>query len=161
MFPTALIFWPHGSEYPAVIIPVLIQHYAMLQRNLLYTGVTRGKRLVVLVEEGRRHRGAQRLGPAAVVEISGMAASGSTHPTTDRLGGLTAGRLTAPLTCFADPTTRSWSMIPSPISKWHPQNSLSSPVVDLDQPTFPRMGRPSSVAVWETVVGAKWIIGLW
>ena len=38
-----------GSEYPAVIIPVLIQHYAMLQRNLLYTGVTRGKRLVVLV----------------------------------------------------------------------------------------------------------------
>jgi ATP-dependent exoDNAse (exonuclease V) alpha subunit len=38
-----------GSEYPAVIIPVLTQHYAMLQRNLLYTGVTRGKKLVVLV----------------------------------------------------------------------------------------------------------------
>ena len=38
-----------GSEYPAVIIPTLTQHYAMLQRNLLYTGVTRGKRLVVLV----------------------------------------------------------------------------------------------------------------
>jgi hypothetical protein len=38
-----------GSEYPAVIIPVLTQHYAMLQRNLLYTGVTRGKRLVVLL----------------------------------------------------------------------------------------------------------------
>ncbi len=38
-----------GSEYPAVIIPVLTQHYAMLQRNLLYTGLTRGKRLVVLV----------------------------------------------------------------------------------------------------------------
>ena len=38
-----------GSEYPAVIIPMLTQHYAMLQRNLLYTGVTRGKRLVVLV----------------------------------------------------------------------------------------------------------------
>ena len=36
-------------EYPAVVIPVLTQHYAMLQRNLLYTGVTRGKRLVVLV----------------------------------------------------------------------------------------------------------------
>jgi exodeoxyribonuclease V alpha subunit len=33
----------------AIIIPVLTQHYAMLQRNLLYTGVTRGKRLVVLV----------------------------------------------------------------------------------------------------------------
>ena len=38
-----------GSEYPAVVIPPLTQHYAMLQRNLLYTGVTRGKRLVVLV----------------------------------------------------------------------------------------------------------------
>ena len=38
-----------GSEYPAVIIPVMTQHYPMLQRNLLYTGVTRGKRLVVLV----------------------------------------------------------------------------------------------------------------
>jgi exodeoxyribonuclease V alpha subunit len=38
-----------GSEYPAVIIPVLTQHYTMLRRNLLYTGVTRGKRLVILV----------------------------------------------------------------------------------------------------------------
>jgi exodeoxyribonuclease V alpha subunit len=38
-----------GSEYPAVVIPVLTKHYPMLQRNLLYTGVTRGKRLVVLV----------------------------------------------------------------------------------------------------------------
>jgi len=38
-----------GSEYPAVVIPIVTQHYAMPQRNLLYTGVTRGKRLVVLV----------------------------------------------------------------------------------------------------------------
>lgn len=38
-----------GSEYPAVVIPVMTQHYAMLQRNLLYTGITRGKKLVVLV----------------------------------------------------------------------------------------------------------------
>jgi exodeoxyribonuclease V alpha subunit len=38
-----------GSEYPAVVIPLMTQHYTMLQRNLLYTGVTRGKRLVVLV----------------------------------------------------------------------------------------------------------------
>jgi len=38
-----------GSEYPAVVIPLLIQHYAMLQRNLVYTGLTRGKQLVVLV----------------------------------------------------------------------------------------------------------------
>src|SRR6516164_7248764 len=38
-----------GSEYPAVVIPLSTQHYPMLQRNLVYTGVTRGKRLVVLV----------------------------------------------------------------------------------------------------------------
>ena len=38
-----------GSEYPAVVIPVMMQHYTMLARNLIYTGVTRGKRLVVLV----------------------------------------------------------------------------------------------------------------
>jgi exodeoxyribonuclease V alpha subunit len=68
----ATIHKSQGSEYPAVIIPVLTQHYAMLQRNLLYTGVTRGKRLVVLVgqkkaiaiggaggaKEGHRHCGA-------------------------------------------------------------------------------------------------------
>jgi exodeoxyribonuclease V alpha subunit len=40
-----------GSEYPAVVIPVTTQHYTMLARNLLYTGVTRGKRLVVLVAQ--------------------------------------------------------------------------------------------------------------
>jgi len=38
-----------GSEYPAVVIPLTTQHYPMLRRNLVYTGVTRGKRLVVLV----------------------------------------------------------------------------------------------------------------
>jgi exodeoxyribonuclease V alpha subunit len=38
-----------GSEYPAVVIPLHTQHYLLLQRNLLYTGITRGKQLVVLV----------------------------------------------------------------------------------------------------------------
>lgn len=38
-----------GSEYPAVVIPLHTQHYVMLQRNLLYTGVTRGRKLVALV----------------------------------------------------------------------------------------------------------------
>ncbi len=38
-----------GSEYPAVIVPLHTQHYLLLQRNLLYTSITRGKRLVVLV----------------------------------------------------------------------------------------------------------------
>ncbi len=40
-----------GSEYPAVVIPLLTQHYVLLQRNLVYTGVTRGKRLVILIGE--------------------------------------------------------------------------------------------------------------
>jgi exodeoxyribonuclease V alpha subunit len=38
-----------GSEYPAVVIPVLTQHYILLQRNLIYTAVTRGRKLVVMV----------------------------------------------------------------------------------------------------------------
>ena len=42
-----------GSEYPAVVLPLLMQHYVLLQRNLLYTGITRGKRLVVLVGESK------------------------------------------------------------------------------------------------------------
>ena len=37
-----------GSEYPCVVIPVATQHYMMLQRNLLYTAVTRAKKLVIL-----------------------------------------------------------------------------------------------------------------
>jgi len=38
-----------GSEYPAVVIPVLTQHFMLLQRNLIYTAVTRGRELVVMV----------------------------------------------------------------------------------------------------------------
>ena len=45
----ATIHKSQGSEYPAVVILVMTQHHVMLQRNLLYTGVTRGKLLVVLV----------------------------------------------------------------------------------------------------------------
>ena len=37
-----------GSEFPAVVIPLATQHYLLLQRNLLYTGITRGKKLVVV-----------------------------------------------------------------------------------------------------------------
>jgi len=42
-----------GSEYPAVVIPLATQHYTLLERNLLYTAVTRGKRLVVLIAQTR------------------------------------------------------------------------------------------------------------
>ncbi|KAF0119467.1 MAG: exodeoxyribonuclease V alpha subunit [Xanthobacteraceae bacterium] len=45
-----------GSEYPAVVIPVTTQHYAMLARNLIYTAVTRGRSLVVMVGETRALR---------------------------------------------------------------------------------------------------------
>jgi exodeoxyribonuclease V alpha subunit len=45
-----------GSEYPAVVIPILFQHYVLLQRNLIYTAVTRGKKLVVMVGSKRLWR---------------------------------------------------------------------------------------------------------
>ena len=53
-----------GSEYPAVVIPLTTQHYVMLARNLLYTAVTRGKRLVVLVGQRRALAIAVRNGAA-------------------------------------------------------------------------------------------------
>jgi exodeoxyribonuclease V alpha subunit len=55
-----------GSEYPVVVIPMTTQHYTMLARNLVYTGVTRGKQLVVLVGQRKalaiaiRNGGARR-----------------------------------------------------------------------------------------------------
>ncbi|MEO1336712.1 MAG: AAA family ATPase, partial [Myxococcota bacterium] len=45
-----------GSEYPAVVVPITTQHYVMLHRNLLYTAVTRGKRLVVLIGQKKALR---------------------------------------------------------------------------------------------------------
>lgn len=42
-----------GSEYPCVVIPMAMQHYTLLERNLLYTGVTRGKQMVVLVGQAK------------------------------------------------------------------------------------------------------------
>ena len=38
-----------GSEFPVVIMPIVSQHYVMLQRNLIYTGMTRAKKLLVLI----------------------------------------------------------------------------------------------------------------
>ena len=45
----ATVHKSQGCEYPVVIIPIHTQHYALLQRNLLYTAITRGRKLVVLV----------------------------------------------------------------------------------------------------------------
>ena len=38
-----------GSEYPIVVMPVLMSHYVMLQQNLIYTGITRAKKIMVIV----------------------------------------------------------------------------------------------------------------
>ncbi len=59
-----------------MVIPLMTQHYAMLQRNLLYTGITRGKRLVVLVGQKKAVAIAmrnQRPRPAALVEAARLA----------------------------------------------------------------------------------------
>jgi exodeoxyribonuclease V alpha subunit len=40
-----------GSEYPVVVMPLAMQHYTLLERNLVYTGVTRGKQLVVIITQ--------------------------------------------------------------------------------------------------------------
>ena len=47
-----------GSEYAAVVLPLVTQHFMLLQRNLIYTAITRGKKLVVLVgsQKGTGHR---------------------------------------------------------------------------------------------------------
>ena len=72
----ATIHESQGSEYAAVIIPVLTQHYAMLQRNLLYAGGTRGRSgRTGRTEKGGRHRGAQRVGAEAVVEVQRVVAA--------------------------------------------------------------------------------------
>ncbi len=59
-----------GSEYPAVVIPLHTQHFMMLRRNLLYTGITRGKKLVVVVSSRKA------LGMAVTREDTGRRCSG-------------------------------------------------------------------------------------
>ena len=78
-----------GSEYPAVVIPLVTQHYMMLARNLLYTGVTRGKRLVVLVGQRKalaiavRNQGSRRRWAKLREHLAG---SQSSHPMMSREG---------------------------------------------------------------------------
>ncbi len=54
-----------GSEYPCVVMPVVVQHYMMLQRNLLYTAITRARKLVILVGTRRAIQIAVRTNPVA------------------------------------------------------------------------------------------------
>lgn len=82
-----------GSEYPIVILPFMMTHYVMLQRNLLYTGVTRARKILVMIGEKRaisyairnnraterNTRLAQRLRDAVSLETgSGETGSGET-----------------------------------------------------------------------------------
>ena len=78
-----------GSEYPAVVIPLTTQHYTMLARNLLYTGVTRGKKLVVLV--------GQRKALAIAVKNAGAGRRLVEAPRVARMTGGRQARLRAPL----------------------------------------------------------------
>ena len=73
----ATVHKSQGSEYP-VVIPMLTQHYAMLRRTLLYTGVTRGKRLVVLV-------GQKKAIAIAVRNVSGRRRWSKLHEWLNRL----------------------------------------------------------------------------
>ena len=91
----ATIHKSQGSEYPAVVIPVMTQHYtdaaaepALHRRHPRQAAGRAGR-----PEEGRRHRRAQRLGPAALVEAARMAAAGDT----------TRGRPSPPGQCLDPP----------------------------------------------------------
>jgi exodeoxyribonuclease V alpha subunit len=75
-----------GSEYPAVVIPLVTQHYMMLQRNLLYTGITRAKKLLILAGSRRalaqavRTRGAGRRHTALTHRLSPARPGQAAHP---------------------------------------------------------------------------------
>ena len=75
-----------GSEYPCVVVPLTTSAWLMLQRNLLYTAVTRAKRLVVLVGSKRaiaravRTEGAGRRYAALAERLRRGQRQGSDHP---------------------------------------------------------------------------------
>jgi exodeoxyribonuclease V alpha subunit len=69
-----------GSEYPAVVIPMVTQHYTLLQRNLLYTAVTRGKQLVVIVGQVK----------ALAMAVKNMSSLNRLTNLSGRLGGIIA-----------------------------------------------------------------------
>ena len=73
-----------GSEFPAVVIPLATQHYMLLQRNLIYTGITRGKRLLVLI--GQKKALASR--SAMIVRRSGTQGCCQASEATDGRGSV-------------------------------------------------------------------------
>jgi exodeoxyribonuclease V alpha subunit len=110
-----------GSEYPAVVIPLTMGSYLMLQRNLLYTGVTRAKKLVVLAGSrralavavrtkgsGRRHTALDyRLRPAGLLPVGVTTGPFGTPPVPDTSDLLRSGaRIVACRGEFGDPGAR-------------------------------------------------------
>jgi exodeoxyribonuclease V alpha subunit len=89
----ASIHKSQGSEFPAVVVPLLTQHYLMLQRNLLYTAITRARQLCVLV------------GTRKAVNIAVRNAT-----VAKRWSGL-AQRLQAPRPAPAEPPVFTWSKL--------------------------------------------------
>ena len=85
-----------GSEYPAVVIPLSTQHYPMLQRNLVYTGVTRRQaaRGAGRAAKGIGNRGERRADAAAVVEAAALARRGRGPQIAADLTGAGANRAT-------------------------------------------------------------------
>ena len=81
----ASIHKSQGSEYAAVVIPLALQHYMMLERNLLYTGVTRGKKLVVIIGQSK----------ALAMAVKNKRSTTRTTALAYRLGDLYAGQLKA------------------------------------------------------------------
>ncbi|MFZ1138473.1 MAG: ATP-binding domain-containing protein [Candidatus Sulfotelmatobacter sp.] len=80
-----------GSEFPAVVIPLATQHYMLLQRNLIYTGITRGKKLVVLIGQKKalgiavRNDRPQRRYSGLLASLKGDAPRFAPNPSVERL----------------------------------------------------------------------------
>ena len=122
-----------GSEYPAVVIPLVTQHYMMLARNLLYTGVTRGKRLVVLVGQRKalaiavRNHGSRRRWAKLREHLTGIQSNQPTISTTERHQGPgPMVRLSVIRPSFPQRETSSTASLASPDDTLSPQKGVRS-----------------------------------
>jgi exodeoxyribonuclease V alpha subunit len=93
----ATVHKSQGSEYPVVVIPLATQHYPMLARNLLYTGVTRGQQLVVVIGQPRalaiavRNIGATQRLTNLAARLRRSTGEGETAPGTGGTAGQRSG----------------------------------------------------------------------
>ena len=116
-----------GSEYPAVVIPLTTQHYPMLQRNLLYTGVTRGRAAGraggAAQGGGDRGQGPARSGGAGRSSRSTSRAASCAHPlATD------GRRLRQPKLERGQPVRRMRWILPQSAATWSATKAPRSPI---------------------------------